>query len=71
MALPEQVDHDAGIELSRAEARALFDTQARKLLNMSGAEFLRRWDAGEFDAIEDDPAHPEIMSLVLLQSFGR
>jgi hypothetical protein len=57
--------------LSPAEAKALFDAQARKLLGISGEEFLRRWDAGEYDAIEDDPAHPEIMRLVLLSSLAR
>lgn len=30
------------------EARALFDRQARKFLGISGEEFLRRYDAGEF-----------------------
>ena len=71
MALPDPNELDAGRELTRAEARAIFDAQARKLLGISGEEFLRRWDAGEYDAIADDRDHPEIMRLALLQSFGR
>jgi hypothetical protein len=34
--------------LNEAEAVAFFDQQARALLNMSGDEFLKRLDAGEY-----------------------
>ena len=53
------------------EARDIFNEQAQKLLGLSGAEFIRRWEAGELDTIADDPDHPEIMQLVMLTSFGR
>ena len=39
-------------ELSEDEARLEFDRQARRRLHMSGEEFLRRWDAGEFPDTE-------------------
>jgi hypothetical protein len=58
-------------ELDPEEAQAIFDALARELLGISGAEFLRRWDAGAYDAIADDPDHPEVMRLALLESFGR
>jgi len=57
--------------LSQDEAHRFFDEQARRLLNISGDDFLRRYDAGEYDEILDDPDHPEIMDLVMLRSFGR
>ena len=57
--------------LSREEGRAFFDEQARKLLGISGEEFLRRWDAGEYDDIFDEPDHPEIMDLHMMEGFGR
>jgi hypothetical protein len=38
---------------------------------MSGEEFLRRWDAGDFVDRVDDPDHPEIMRLAMLIPFGR
>jgi len=41
--IEESVQH-----LSDEEACALFDRQARKFLGISGEEFLRRYDAGEF-----------------------
>jgi hypothetical protein len=50
------------IGLSDEEARALFDRQARKYLGMSGEEFLRKWDAGEFD----DPDQTNIVRVVLM-----
>ena len=56
--------------LTREESRAYFDQQARELMGMSGAEFLRRYDAGEFDDILDDIDHMEIMRLVMLRPFA-
>jgi hypothetical protein len=35
-------------ELSPAEAAEAFDTVARREMGISGTEFLRRWDAGEY-----------------------
>lgn len=48
------------------EARDEFDAQARKWLGLSGDEFLRRWDAGEYRGIEDDADHPHVMSMAML-----
>lgn len=60
------------IELySPDETREAFDELAHTLMQMSGAEFIRRWDAGEFADIADDPDHPEIMRLALLIPLGR
>src|SRR5687767_13653234 len=53
------------------EGRELFDYQARKLLNISGEDFLRRWDAGEYREIADAPGHRHIMRLAMLIPFGR
>jgi hypothetical protein len=58
-------------ELSPEEGRAFFDQRARALVGMSGEEFIRRLDAGEFDAVLDDPDHDAHMRLALLSSFGR
>ncbi len=52
--------------VDEAEGREIFDHQARSLMSMSGEEFLRRWDAGEFDAIADAPGHRHIMRLALM-----
>jgi hypothetical protein len=54
--------------LTPEEAKALFDRRARYYLHMSGEEFLRAWDAGEFD---DDPDRPEVIRVVMLLPFAR
>lgn len=57
--------------LDREESRAFFDDTARELLGISSAEFVERWNAGEYSDILDDPAHSEIMYLTLLGNLGR
>jgi hypothetical protein len=32
----------------------IFDEEARRTLNISGEEFLRRWDAGAYDGDDED-----------------
>lgn len=57
--------------LSPEESREVFDYQARKLVNMSGEEFLRRWDAGEFRELFDKPGYEKLTRLVMMMPFGR
>lgn len=67
MTPPHHTDHinQEPVEMfSEEEARELFDRMAWYYLQMSGDEFLQRWDTGEF---QDDPdSNSELMSLVLL-----
>ncbi len=46
---PETDDH-----LSHEDLWAIFDQEARRALGISGDEFLRRWDAGEYDGDDVD-----------------
>lgn len=39
--------------LTEEEAIALFDEVVQDFMNMSGEEFLERWDAGEYAGMED------------------
>jgi hypothetical protein len=55
-------------ELTRQEGEAIFDEAARRHLKMSGAEFLRKWDAKEFG---DDPDQPGIMDVAFLLPLVR
>ena len=48
--------------LTQEEALALLDRQARRYLNMSGEEFIRRWQACEFR----DQDRPEVMRVAML-----
>jgi hypothetical protein len=52
--------------LSRKEGKKLLDRQARRSLNMSGEEFVRKWKARQFE----DPEDPELMRLAFLIPFG-
>lgn len=40
--------------VSREEARQMFEDEAQRLFGMSGDEWVRRYDAGEFDASFED-----------------
>ncbi len=71
MALPQEQPDDWLRFLDKDEGREYFDARARELMGMSGEEFLRRLDAGEFDDIFDDPNHPEVLHLAMMRPFAR
>ena len=67
---PERVDN--GIRfLDDDEARQQFDRQAQRLMGISGDEFLRRYDAGEFDDLQDDRQQDAVMKLAMLADLVR
>ena len=55
-------------ELTREEGLALLDREARRYLQMSAEEFIRAWEAGEFD---DDPDRPDVMYVAMLLPFAQ
>jgi hypothetical protein len=50
------------------ERWAIFDHAAQHYLHMSGEEFIRAWDAGEF---AEDPDQPQIVSVYMLRPSDR
>jgi hypothetical protein len=61
-----------GVDLvTPEEGRALFDRRARKLLGISGEEFLRRWDAGDYQPIPDTAEGRKVGELVMMMPFAR
>jgi hypothetical protein len=52
-------------------ARRAFDREARDRLGISGEEFLRRWDAGEFEHMDADFPPSAVARLVTLMPFAR
>jgi hypothetical protein len=60
---PAVLDPDLGI--------AMFDQEARRIVGISGDEFLARWDAGEFRDWEDTSEGRKLSFLILLIPFGR
>ncbi|MEO7837043.1 MAG: hypothetical protein ABIS21_05325 [Acidimicrobiales bacterium] len=68
MAVAEpRVDSTDVREATPEEGRAIIDAHARQLLGVSGEEFLRRWDAGEYEDTED----PNVNAVAILISFAR
>jgi hypothetical protein len=62
----------AAPEMSQEEGRAMIDRQAHRYLDMSGEEFIRRWDAGAFGDPDDRfENHPAVMRLGMLVPFVR
>jgi hypothetical protein len=56
--------------MTTAEAREAFDRASQYFLNVSGDEFLRRWESGEFR--EDEAAdQPGIIDLIMLLPLVR
>lgn len=48
----------------------MFDAAARKWMGISGEEFIRRWDAGEYREIADKDGYRHIMDLAMMMSFA-
>jgi hypothetical protein len=57
--------------VTREEGIALFDQQAQKTLGISGEEFLRRWDEGEYQPVPDTPEGWPIARLAMMIPFAR
>jgi hypothetical protein len=57
--------------LSVSESQAFFDDMTRKLLGISGDEFIRRYHTGRYDDILDDPHHSDLIYLAMLGGLGR
>jgi hypothetical protein len=49
------------------EARDIFDREAQSALGISGQDFIRRWDAGEFN----EDTRTEVIRVSSLLPFGR
>jgi hypothetical protein len=47
---------------------ALLDREAQRYLQMSAEQFIKAWEAGDFD---EDPDRPDVMYLVMLLPFAK
>ena len=53
-------------EATPSEQEIALDTAARRFLNMTGEEFRRRWDAGEYRNATDTPFGRKVAHVSLL-----
>jgi hypothetical protein len=68
---PPELDDIPGFDvLSPEESFKYFNQQARELVGMSGKEFLRRWDASEFQPVPNTADGRKIGRLVMLFPFA-
>lgn len=57
--------------LSPDEAYEVFNGEVQRLMDgMTGEEFIRRWQAGEFETVADQPGSRHIMRLILMMPGG-
>ena len=59
------------VELSDEKAREFFDREAQRLVGLSGDEFLRRYDRGDYVGIEEDEFGRRVVELEFIIPFGR
>lgn len=71
MALPRGQLEDQPRALSEEEGKVFFNEQAHRMLGISGEEFLRRYDQGEYDEVPDTREGWPAMRLIMLIPFAR
>lgn len=54
-------------QVSLREWQSYLDRRARRLLGMSGEEFITKWQAGKFEKSDD----PNVMRVAMLLPLGR
>jgi hypothetical protein len=68
MATPAHSSNGQIRELTREEGLALLDREARRYLQMSAEQFIKAWEAGDFD---EDPDRPDVMYVAMLLPFAK
>lgn len=78
MALRHPIEYDDNFDspegvtyLTGDAARAFFEKEIQRLLGMSGTEFLRRYDAGEYEDMEETLENRKYLEASFLVHFGR
>ena len=69
VAAMSNADHsyESGYERTSEQTRELIDARARHYFGISGEEFVRRWNAGEYD---DEGACPQAIRIGMLIPVG-
>lgn len=68
----DEIESPEGVTyLTGDAALAFFQSEIQRLLGISGAEFLQRYDAGEYKDLEDIPENRNYLRASFLIHFGR
>ena len=74
MALRHPIESETSGEdfiMPKEEALAFFEREIQRLMGMSGADFFRRYDAGEYEELDDIPEPRHVLKAAFLIPFGR
>ena len=74
MALRSPIESDENQEdliMPKAEALVFFEREIQRLMGMPGDEFIRRYDAGEYEDLDDLPENWHVLRASFLIPFGR
>lgn len=68
----EELETPEGVTyLTGQAALDYFEQEIQRLMGMSGAEFIERYDAGEYETMEDIPENWHVLEASFLIPFGR
>jgi hypothetical protein len=68
----DELESPEGVTYLTGEAALeYFEREIQRLMGMSGTEFVRRYDAGEYETLEDIPENWHILEASFLIPFGR
>ena len=68
----DDLDNREGVTILRGQvALDFFEQEVQRLLGMSGDEFLRRYDAGEYEDMEDSLENRNYLRASFLIPFAR
>lgn len=71
MALRRPIESKQDCIMSKEEAQSFFEREIQRLMGMSGAEFIQRWESGEYEDLEDVPATRHVLKAAFLIPFGQ
>ena len=73
VASDQAVNTEGVIALAQDEAREAFDRTARHVAGVSGEDFLRRWDADEYESLRkaDPVLYGRLRRVAELRAFAR
>jgi hypothetical protein len=71
MALAAHEHRNDAATISDDLAHRLFDAEARRILNISGPEFLNAYETGAFGDLADDAFGRQVEYLIMLMPLGQ
>jgi hypothetical protein len=68
----DELDSPEGVTYLTGEAAlAYFEREIQRLMGMSGAEFIERYESGEYETLEDIPENWHVLEASFLIPFGK